>query len=118
MVVIKPPTIGLPDAAAQEQENSVRFHGNEIRYHPAVLTELERWWHSADADASIEFVKVHGADALDFHQYAVFYSRLVFAFNSDENIDTTLDIHDAEEALHVDWENDSAGNGDIDKVRC
>ena len=61
-----------------EEVESVRFHHNLIRYDPHVVAELERWWKAAARDENIEIA--HG-DALNYHQYCVFYERLVFGMS-------------------------------------
>lgn len=65
-------------STSKPHEQSNRFHHNTLRYDPRLLAELERWWGAASEDADIKFSQIHGADALNFHQYCVFYERLVY----------------------------------------
>jgi hypothetical protein len=46
----------------------------------------------------------------------MFYARLVHAFNHDDDDDNDLDADEVLDALEVDWENDSRGDGDVDET--
>ena len=55
-------------------------------------------------------------DVLDKKEYADLHSRLVKAFNSDDDDSNDLSDAHAKEALEEDWDRDSKGDGSVDKA--
>jgi hypothetical protein len=100
-----------------------RFEDEESRHDALVEAELAKWWQSVnfkqlketDTHES-EKLFVANPDSLDRAEYDLFYHRLVYAFNHDSRNDNDIEMIEAKLAAEVDWENDSGGNGCVDKV--
>ena len=67
------------------------------RHDPDVCAEIERWWR-----ATKPFCNEQTA-SLGREEYEMFYARLVFAFNHDDDEQNDLDPKQVLEALEVDW---------------
>ena len=85
------------------------------QHDPDVCAEIERWWLATKPLCNKQTA------ALGREEYEMFYARLVFAFNHDDDEQNDLDPKQVLEALEVDWGNDSAhstADGNVDEVFC
>jgi hypothetical protein len=82
----------------------------KTRTDPAVLNELNRWWLAA-----CELDDRDNDNLISHEEYSVFYHRLVYAFNHDDDDTNDIDMESAFNAQETDWEADSEGDGSVDK---
>jgi hypothetical protein len=75
-----------------------------------VLKELERWWEAAEGADDKD-----NDNLLSHEEYSVFYHRLVFAFNHDDDDTNDIDMESAFASQEADWAADSEGDGSVDK---
>jgi hypothetical protein len=78
----------------------------EDRKDEAVHLECERWWIAAQVKAMRKRDAQNVSDSkLSREEYEVFYKRLMYAFNIEEEA-MEVDADDMRQALEVDWKND------------
>jgi hypothetical protein len=87
------------------QHGSRRFDGDLRTRSPSVQAQVSRWWSAALLDRHDE--------RLAYDEYAIFYQRVVYAFNRDHDPRTNLDVFQAKQVLDADWRDGSVDRQDF-----